>query len=266
VVGAPRLRGALTTQPPAGSDPRFSLASTTNAARARAAGGLFEEVLRRDARSFDREPELPVPVPGSRTLGVPLRIGIALDVSGSTSTTDPSRVSHAAALLVCDWLATNSENSQDEIGVVRFADRADAVGPIRCERAPSALARSLKRGKDVGGGTQLAPAVEELLRLLGGNRPGRRVALIVTDGQVAESDDLLRGIFRTLGYAADAIYVLGLDHDGSWSSETRLRYQGLGLSGEVAIGRFSRGHLAHAIASVLMHEAGLRPRAETGRP
>src|SRR5205807_1609810 len=84
-------------------------------------------------------PELPNPLPGSRTLPVPLRVVLGLDESGSTTSSDPNRESHGATLIICDWLASHSQDARDEIGVVRFADRADTIAPAAAARAAAEI-------------------------------------------------------------------------------------------------------------------------------
>jgi len=207
---------------------------------------------------------MPVPTRGSRTLTRPIRLVVALDESGSTACSDPSRQSHEALLELCEWIATHSGDSRDRIGLVRFADRADSVPPVVAAKARTVLEQQLLAPADVGGGTRLTPAVDALCGEL---RRGvaRGVAVVITDGQVAESDGELREMFARLRAAGDAVYVVGLDHDGAWSRGTYARYSGLGLSGTVAIGALTRAQLAHALATLLMAETGLRPRRGWGR-
>ncbi len=207
---------------------------------------------------------MPVPVRGSRALTRPIRLVVALDESGSTACTDPGRQSHEALLELCDWTAAHSGDPRDQIGLVRFADRAESVPPVTAAKARTVLEQQLLAPADVGGGTQLTPAVDALCREL--RRNGTcGVAVVVTDGQVAESDEQLRILFGRVRAASEAVYVVGLDHDGAWSRATRDRYERLGLSGTVAIGALTRAHLAHALATLLMAQTGLRPRRGWGR-
>ena len=213
----------------------------------------------RGASSRTREPRMPVPLRESRTLTRPVRLVVALDESGSTACSDPSRQSHAALLELCEWVATHSGDPRDRIGLVRFADRAESVSPVVAAKARTALEQQLLAPADVGGGTQLAPAVDALCGELG-HGLARGVAVVVTDGQVAESDEQLRRLFGRLCAAGDAVYVVGLDHDGAWSRATYARYEALGLSGTVTIGALTKAQLAHALATLLMAETGLRSR------
>lgn len=206
---------------------------------------------------------MPVPVRGSRTLTRPVRLVVALDESGSTACSDPSRQSHEALLELCDWVATHSGDPRDRIGLVRFADRAESVPPIVAPKARAALEQKLVAPASVGGGTQLTPAVDAVCGELRG--AARGVAVVVTDGQVAESDGQLQRLFGRLRAAGDAVYVVGLDHDGAWSRSTHARYERLGLSGTVAIGALTKAQLAHALATLLMTETGQRPRRGWGR-
>jgi len=207
----------------------------------------------------DVEPKLPIPVAGSRTLPIPLHVSIVMDESGSTSSTDPTRESHRAASLVCEWLATNSQNPEDQVGLVRFADRADAFAPVIAGNARQALERALDDGESLGGGTRLTPAIAELRSLLAHRQPGRDVVLLITDGQVAEPDNELHTVIGQLRAEADAVYLLALDDDGAWSKRTHRRYDDLGLNGTIPVSKVTTGRLAYAIATLLMREAGLKP-------
>ena len=205
---------------------------------------------------------MPVTVPGSRTLPGPLSVMVVLDVSGSTASSDPNRASFEAVRVAADWLASNSENERDRIGIVRFADRADSVAPVSVLRAAAAIDAALARSTDkLGGGTSLTPAIDELCRHLS-RRHGRTVALVVTDGQVAEQDTELRTLVGRVRSAADAVYVLALDHDKAWSRGTHRRYEHLGLNGMVTIDTLGAAHIAATIATVLVHEAGLATVAD----
>lgn len=207
---------------------------------------------------------MPVPVRGSRTLTRPVRLVVALDESGSTASSDPSRQSHEALLELCDWVATHSGDPRDRIGLVRFADRAESVSPVAAPKARVVLEQRLLAPADVGGGTQLTPAVDALCSEL---RRGvtRGVAILITDGQVAESDEQLQRLFARVRAAGEAVYVVGLDHDGMWSRTTYARYERLALTGTVAIGALTKAQLSHALAMLLMAETGQRPRRGWGR-
>ena len=269
-TGAPRGGGALTATALAGDDP---LARLRRRARVLDAAGRAAAVrcaawtgntasaavgcLCREDNGLGGEPEMPVPVVGSRTLPGPLSVMVVLDVSGSTSSSDPNRASFQALRLVAEWLAQHSENQRDRIGLVRFAERADAVAPVNVMRASTVIDDALARSTDkLGGGTMLGPAVDELCRHLS-RRHGRTIALLLTDGQVAEPDDELRVLVGRVRTAADAVYLLALDHDQEWSRSTHHRYESLGLNGLLTIDTLGAGHIASTIANVLVHEAGL---------
>jgi len=260
-VGAPRPPGAPTTTPPPPVDGnRGSLGRAVGSlcsGTTEAASDVLDMLTRIGTRGGLTEPELPVPLPGSRTLPVPLLVVIAVDQSGSTATTDPNKESEQACLLVCDWLTQHSQNREDGLGLVRFADHAAALPPVRVDRAREALEQEFRHGASVGGGTQLTPAVTQLCQLLPGPRQERRIALLITDGQVAELGEQLRTLIGRLRVDADAVYLLALDHDGAWSSATHRRYQSLGLTDVIPISRISSRRLACAIANVFAHEAGL---------
>ena len=101
--------------------------------------------------------------------------------------------------------------------------------------------------------------------MLGGRLREYRLALLVTDGQVAESDDELRRLFGRLRASLDSVYLIALDADGSWSSQTHARYDSLGLSGVIPLKKAGGAELAAAIATVLVHEAGLSVLNAAGR-
>ena len=202
---------------------------------------------------------MPVPVRGSRTLTRPIRLLAASDVSGSTARSDPNQQSEQALLELCDWIDEHSGDPRDRIGLVRFADRAETLPAVVAAKARKAFELQLLAPADVGGGTQLTPAVDGLCALLPHRGP-HRVVVLITDGQVAETDEQLRRLFARLQAQSDAIYLVALDHDGLWSRSTRYRYEQLGLSGTVVIGELTRAQLAHALALLLMAETGLRAR------
>ena len=93
------------------------------------------------------EPRMPVPIAGSRTLTVPLRIGVALTESGSLSTTDPNRQSHQAVLALCDWLADYSGGGArpDRRRALRRPRRGDRPRPRRRRAQADRAAASLRR-------------------------------------------------------------------------------------------------------------------------
>jgi len=260
-LGAPRCGTApATTPPPSANAHGFGVAAAFESLTTRAtttAANVLDFLSSIDPSRRLAEPALPVPLPGSRTLPLPLTVGIAVDQSGSTASTDPGRESEQACLLVCDWLATQSQNSEDGVGLVRFADQAASLPVVRVDRARAAFEYEFRHGDSVGGGTRLTPAVVELCQLLPGPRPERRIAVLITDGQVAEQAEELRTLIGRLRVEADAVYLLALDDDRAWTNATYARYEGLGLTGQIPITRLTRHRLAHALATLLAHEAGL---------
>lgn len=235
-----------------------------------AAGSQGWKALRRLSQGFRAmtgidggQPEMPVVVPGRRMLTAPLRVMILLDVSGSTGGTDPEKQSHRAALAVCNWLSGSSANSDDRIGLIRFADRAETIPATLVLDAREVFEEAFAKGANVGGGTSIAPAINEACSQFAGCRD-RRVAILVTDGQVSESDATLAQLFGRLNAAADAVYLLALDHDRAWTGYTYRRYRNIPLTAMAAIGRLTRAHLAHSIASILVTEAGLTLENDPG--
>lgn len=205
------------------------------------------------------EVAMPRTVPGSRTLATPLRVVVCVDESGSTSTSDPDRATHRAVLHVCDWLRDQSQDPRDRVGVVRFAERAATIRPVRAMRARTVIGAWLCHDPRIGGGTQLTPALEATSALLGRGRGERRVALLLTDGQTSESAETLREQFGRLCETADAVYLLALDADHGWATTGHL-YGSLGLTAITPINDRNRGQVAAIIATQLAHEAGLETR------
>lgn len=256
-------RGSL--RPPGPWAPRGPLAGTSPASSPTTNPGAWERLLRSRADAMrglggqGADPRLPVPAVGTRTLSAPLQVMVALDESGSLTVTDPNRQSHQAVLELCDWLTCYSGDTRDRIGVVRFADRASATAPVRVKDARTVIEQELLAGANVGGGTRLSPAIEELCRQLKARRE-RRLAFLVTDGQVAESQEQLRLLFSELQSASEAIHLIALAHDGSWQRHTHHRFTTLPITTTTTLGTLGRAQLSHAIASILMRETGLTTR------
>lgn len=243
-------RGPLAGLPPAGGPP----AVAGGWERLRGLTGGF-----RGTGSRAVEPRLPVPQLGSRTLASPIRLIVVLDESGSTASTDPGRSSHQALLELCAWLTSYSDEPGDRIGAVRFADRATTIDPVRVAGSYDALLQQLAAPADVGGGTRLTPAFDALTTLMRRRGNDRRVAVLISDGQVTENDDQLRRLFTGVNAVSDAVYIVALDHDGAWTRLTHRRYTTLPLTGITVLDTPNRSHLAHAVAQMLMHETGLVP-------
>jgi hypothetical protein len=263
----PRSR-ALTARSLLQDDPLTELLRAASLRTRSSAAGFhrsIDEALRGSAAAlFDllsrdvEEIALPVTVPGSRTLTLPLRVCVCVDESGSVAVSDPGGEAHRATLLVSDWLHEHSQHPHDRIGLVRFAERAASIRPVRARAARAWIGGALAGSRgDLGGGTQIAPAIDEISRMLEGHGREYCLALLITDGQVAELDEELRRLFGRIRAVADSVYLLALDADGAWSGHTHTRYESLGLTGVISLRRAGGSELAAAIASVLVHEAGL---------
>lgn len=226
-----------------------------------ASGGLVDRV---HSARVAAAPVMPEVVEGSRTLTMPLRVMLVADVSGSTSTTDPDRASFRAVRSAVAWLAEHGGDERDRVGLVRFAVSADSVAPVRIKQAAGVIEQALAESTSaLGGGTYLAPAVDELCSHLT-RRQGRTVVILISDGQVGENDVVLRGLVGRMRSTADAAYLLALDHDRVWSKATYRRYAGLGIDGIYPIGTLGGAHIAATIAEVLIHEAGLLTTTASG--
>ena len=159
-------------------------------------------------------------------------------------------------LAICDWLDRNSGNPDDRIALIRFAERADLIPAAIAAKAKKAFTAAFAAGASVGGGTSLTQAVEKAGEALQGVG-GRRVVVLITDGQVAENPAALAQLIARLDEAADSVYLLALDHDNAWTASTHLRWAHLPLTATTRIGALTEGHLAYAIAEILIGETGL---------
>jgi hypothetical protein len=110
-----------------------------------------------------------------------LHVLIAIDVSGSTLSTDPGNVRWWAVRRVARWMARH--HSADKITIATF-DEAVHMGR---ERSPRSVARSPRDGLPIThGGTRFVPVVEAAFAYFGEYPEGGYGLVIVTDGM---SDD-----------------------------------------------------------------------------
>ena len=201
-------------------------------------------------------PNVPVPVAGTRKLASSLVVCVAIDESSSTDTTDPGGLRHDESEAIADWMARYSGNANDGFCAVRFSSAADGVGPVPASEGHTALAGLFGTSSPaVGGGTNLGIGVAELEKRMAPYGSSRRVAILITDGQLDDYQELGPAL-RKLRGAADSVYVIGLDGDGAWSSQTHSYYEGRGLTQLLTLGSVSNDALAETLARIILRETG----------
>lgn len=205
------------------------------------------------------EARVPIPLAGTRTLAAPLLLDLVIDESGSTSETDPSARRHTEAEAVGRWLARYSENPADRIGLVRFAGRAAATEPIPAVAAANTIVAAFRNGgARLGDGTFLTPAVAAVERQLRPYPAYRRVVVILSDGQVAETPEKVARLITRLRAAADSVYFVGLNGDGEWSDRTHEVFDDRGLAGVLTLESFGKNEFAQTLAQIVLRETGQR--------
>lgn len=155
---------------------------------------------------------MPQPVTGTRTLGRPLLTVIAVDDSGSTSSSDPDADRHASIRALGRWLARHSR-PDDRAAVIRFARVATAssvVASARLAQGADALAPSPEDGTY----TYVGPAVEKAEPILQAVPGAARLVIVITDGETPDASASLQQLQRL----ADRVVVVALDRDGAWDT------------------------------------------------
>ena len=110
------------------------------------------------------------------------RIVVLLDQSGSM--TEFAQVRSDAMSTLADWAPANLRGT-DQLAVVRWADTAatDAAPTDVDALTPSTLTVG---SSDVGGGTELGPALDEVAAMAAG--PCRTSLVFISDGQISAAD------------------------------------------------------------------------------
>jgi len=147
------------------------------------------------------------PAPGvDAGLGLPTETLFVIDVSGSMAgpSIDQARLALLAAL---DRLRPD-----DRFNLLKFNGENEAFRPGFAQADQTALdaARRWVGGLEAGGGTEILPALVRGLELLGDSTSTARVQRLVflTDGAVADTDDLLRLVASGLGRTR--LHTLGI--------------------------------------------------------
>jgi hypothetical protein len=181
---------------------------------------------------------------------------LTIDESASTGFSDPRGLRHAQALQLATWIARNSGNPNDRLGVVRFAAAADGVAPVPAAGATRALRSIFARSTAaIGQGTSLTPAVQLVIKQLSPFRHARRVAVLFSDFQVREGRTGIARDFAALRRVADAVYLVALNGDGRWPLTRRL-YTDLGVKGTFVLNSVGRNNLGKTLASIVLRETG----------
>ena len=203
---------------------------------------------------------VPTQIPGTRTLASPLALDVVIDESPSTSTSDPRGLRHSEAKAIARWMSRYSENAADRFGAIEFAGKARGVRPAPVARAAIVLDRLFRAPiASLGNGTDLAPAAKLVDRDLEPLRNARRVVIVLSDGQLSDMSTIPAVVGR-LRAAADSVYVVGLNGDGIWATQTRHSWEGLGLAGVLQLNKVGKNRLAQTVANIVLRETGQQVR------
>jgi len=122
------------------------------------------------------------------------RVLFVIDTSGSMSERVNGVTKQAAAMRgIAD--SVRALDPRDEVGILGFDDSPSWVMPFTSADEKEAILDSMTRMKE-GGGTDLAEAMEEVVRSFGGFGPTRKHAVILTDGLTLDAD--FEGLSRSL--------------------------------------------------------------------
>jgi Mg-chelatase subunit ChlD len=153
-----------------------------------------------------------------------------------------------------------SENAADRFGAIEFAGKARGVRPAPVARAAIVLDRLFRAPiASLGNGTDLAPAAKLVDRDLEPLRNARRVVIVLSDGQLSDMSTIPAVVAR-LRAAADSVYVVGLNGDGIWATQTRHSWEGLGLAGVLQLNKVGKNRLAQTVANIVLRETGQQVR------
>jgi magnesium chelatase subunit D len=137
---------------------------------------------------------------------------LVVDASGSMGAR--SRLARVKGALIA--LLRDAYTRRDRVAVIAFRDSAAQL--LVAPGAPLALAAAALRGLPTGGRTPLAAgldAAERLIRREALREPGRRaIAVVLTDGRVADPAGEIPRAAARLGRAAAAVHVVDTE-DGA---------------------------------------------------
>lgn len=167
------------------------------------------------------------PAPQSIPFRPPRDIVFVLDRSGSMEGWKMVAARRAVERMIETLL------EHDRFTVVAFDDRCEFPKPteklLPATREVRSLVQNWVQRVEARGGTDLAPALRKALELLGkADEGGQRVVVLVTDGQVAGEDAILRTLAKAAGGKLPRIYTVGIDQAVNAGFLRRLADQGGG--------------------------------------
>src|SRR5690606_26436794 len=140
---------------------------------------------------------------GDRSTG-PRCSMVMIDESGSMSQADVAGTRPAAVRAASDFFADYGIDG-DRIGVMWFADRNEVIDPAPPADLPMAATDEL------GGGTQLAGAVDAALATLQANCDGAAPVLVIVSGGAASSSTDYTAVATALESAPDvAVHLIAM--------------------------------------------------------
>lgn len=187
---------------------------------------------------------------GDRSTG-PRCSMVMIDESASMSQADAAGTRPAAVRAASDFFAAYGIDG-DRIGVMWFADRTEVIDPAPPAELPMAATA------DLGGGTQLAVAVDAALTSLAANCDGADpVLVIVSDGAASSSNDYT-AMATALGNAPDvAVHLIAMNDNGAYSTAQPFWSEpSLGIVSIQPIDSFGSAEVGPAMANVLSTETG----------
>ena len=140
---------------------------------------------------------------------VPVRLGIALDASGSMS---PEKL--AAARAAIERLIFKLLDQNDELFFVEFATRAELTQGWTTDR--QLISDALKRVNPLGG-TALYDAVAEALPTAQEGRNRKKALLVISDGNDTNSHIGVSTLRQRIRESEVLVYALGVDSTGKES-------------------------------------------------
>jgi Mg-chelatase subunit ChlD len=137
------------------------------------------------------------------------KILFVIDNSGSMSELVNGISKQSAAMRgVADSIPDLSP--QDEVGILSFDDTPTWVLPFTRADKRETILESMTRMKE-GGGTDLAEAIQEIIRGFGAAGPMRRHAIIISDGHTLDAD--FQSLSRSLNGVGVTVTTIGVGED-----------------------------------------------------
>lgn len=194
------------------------------------------------------------PVPGTRTLDLPLAVVAVIDTSASMQSSDPSGRRYVEARAFARWLGDYSENPDDRIGSVHFGSYAgQGLPPVPVAGNLTLIDSALSRpATDLGGGTNIDAGLDAAGALLVGLEGYRRVVILFSDGQ----SDLVTAAAALVRLPADSVWMVAFDVDGSYRASVAPFWEHAGLEGIIEVGSVDRGTISDALARIVTIETG----------